>query len=340
MSSLLVRSLAAAAAVLAFRVPEDGLAFRPEAGSRAAKEFALTIEFGLGDVEVSINGTPTDPSMLGGLTDGEIAGKAGYRIDCVDTYAAVADGRPRELLRSFGELVTWYEMNGGDSDEDSSDGLDGRTVRFLWDDDEDGYRLSFPDDDGDEEDLEALGEDLDLRALLPAAGVAVGDAWEVSGEALLPVLLPSLDLAKLAADAGAELSNGIPAELLEAARDMLEDAVATCTYGGVEDLDGVRLGRVDFEFDLDGEADLDPESMLDDDATGDVDFGLFRVSLELEFTGRLYWNLAEGRFQLFEMHGLGDAGLAVEASLAQGFEIAGQAVFDLDLTHEASAESD
>jgi len=91
----------------------------------------------------------------------------------LDEYLEVGNGRPLRLRRVF---------------ERSGNPLEGTSVVFTWVPEEGAYGKYYDAREGPESALRELAEDLDLRALLPASAVAVGEHWQVSGETLGDVL--------------------------------------------------------------------------------------------------------------------------------------------------------
>jgi hypothetical protein len=127
-------------------------------------------------------------------------------------------GRLERLERAFSELGQELE---GALEEDAwraaDSDLNERRVEFRPDGEE-GYLAEYAeqDEDGARELLEGLNFDLDLRFLLPPAGVRPGDSWDVD-PALFPALAqPAGDLGfgRLEAEGRTDpLPDKVPAEM-------------------------------------------------------------------------------------------------------------------------------
>lgn len=91
----------------------------------------------------------------------------------LDEYRKVGAGRPLLLRRTFEEAPSPFA---------------GTSVVFTWVPEERGYGKYYDAREASESALRDLTEDLDLRALLPASPVAVGDTWTVSATGLKDVL--------------------------------------------------------------------------------------------------------------------------------------------------------
>jgi hypothetical protein len=91
----------------------------------------------------------------------------------LDEYRRVGDGRPLLLRRTFEEAPSPFA---------------GTSVVFTWVPEEGAYGKYYDAREASESALRDLTEDLDLRALLPASAVAVGDTWTASAAGLRDVL--------------------------------------------------------------------------------------------------------------------------------------------------------
>ena len=88
----------------------------------------------------------------------------------LDQYLKVGDGRPLLLRRQFEEIRM---------DDQQVSQLSGTSVVFTWVPEEGTYGKYYDARESSESTLRDLPEDLDLRALLPASPVAVGDSWSM-----------------------------------------------------------------------------------------------------------------------------------------------------------------
>lgn len=324
-------SLALALLAISASLPADSITFHPAESSVASKHFSTECELALDDMRLSMNGEDADPSMLGIPSDLTVS--FGYLVECSDEYVAVANGRTTELLRSFESLSSWFVDPDGSRNESEGD-LEGHMVRFRWNEDDGDYdREAVGDDDVEEEQLAVLGEDLDLRSLLPEGEVDEGHEWEVAGPALMAVLLPGLDLqAALKTE-----HEGITPEIVEAISGFIERARATCSYAGTTEEDGRRFAVIDLACKLSDDVQLDTSMTSEDvELGGDVTMD---IGLDLDIEGRCLWDPGAGHFHSLSLEG--DGTVEVEFTLAfdeLGMNMEGTAEFSLDFKREAGAE--
>jgi hypothetical protein len=327
----------ASALLLSASIPGDALGFHPGEDASISKSFEVKVGLVLEDLMLSMNGEVTDPEMMG-MPD-EVSVSAGYSIEVTDAFQAVEDGRPTDFHRTFDTMSAWFETSDGESDEQENDDLAGKTVHFLWDEEEGAYTRSFAEgDEGDDEDLEMIAVDMDLRSLLPEIEVEDGDEWTVSGFPLLLVLMPGLDVEALFENSGTEFLEDVPEGISDAALTLLTSVEATCTYEGSADVDGAAIGTISFICSVDQSVDIDASSLLEDDEMG-MQIDQFEVIFELEIEGEYLWNLEEGRFVSFASEGVGTVGLEVVMGIPDMMEIEGSGEFSIELAHEFSAEA-
>jgi hypothetical protein len=304
----------AGAIALALAPLRDALTFGPDEGVEVTKAFSTEFDLELDDLSLFISGQDIG-SMIGSPS---IQVLGGFELTFTDLYGEVVDGRPRRLERTFDELssdsTVSFEMM-GESQEDggeASSPLEGLSVVFAWDEESESYRTRYADDSGgDDEWLEGLTEDTDLRELLPRGDVSEGDSWSFDPEILLSVLMPGGDLAWDAEgieDADMEefdeLFDEFSERLLEAAEELL-DGEGTATYAGVRDVDGREVGAIELELEVDSSvdfADLIQELIEDamdeagDEVPADVEVYVETAALtvEIEAEGEMLWDLASG----------------------------------------------
>jgi len=318
----------------------DRVTFRPAEGTSVTKRFEVRIDVRLDDLSVRLGGEPIDPAALG---PGEDEGlRFGYAIGTSDEYREVGDGRPEDLVRTFRELGSWFEDGeaegaGPGPEDDPKEHLVGRTVRYVWDGSRQTYLRSFVGDDGGEDGLVQLAEDLDLRALLPDGPVARGESWEVGGVALAGVLLPGLDLERedaLQSATFAGLPEGIATGLLE----VLPELSATCTYGGARREGEAVIAQVDLAGEIATELDVAPELLGAEPPAEELSIEGARARVRLAFRGTCRWNVGEGRFESFELRGEGTTVLELELRVvALDLPVESDATYAILLERSASA---
>jgi hypothetical protein len=309
----------------------DTLAFGPEAGTSLTKTFTATSQFELDDLSLLVSGQDVAEMI------GEVSFSIGTesKIEVSDTYKAVAGARPAELLRTFEDLgadvnIVVAPNPGGMEmpDMSSSSELEGKTVLFRWNEEEEAYDKSFADGDGDESLLEGLEEDMDLRLFLPASEVAPDDSWTVELKTLTGLMSPGGDLRLM--PAGAEMDMDEMEEFTKLFEDLTEEYAdqlegdCTCTYRGTRDEDGQRVAEIAIEIEVSGAFDLtEPLSQLIqksiEKAGGGVEvnfsFDSADLSMEFEGSGTLLWNPAAGLAHSFQISGDATLGLDLAVSI-------------------------
>jgi hypothetical protein len=156
---------------------------------------------------------------------------------------------------------------GMDADVPGSSELEGMSVVFTWNEDEEDFDVAFAEGmEGDEKLLVNLVESLDLREFLPPNEVSSQD--EMVGE----------------------LDGDIAAELV-----------------GIREEDGKRLAAIKLELDLSSASDLKEKmSELKDqmpEGMGEIDFESFDVEFEFKGEGELLWDLEQGLFHSLAISG-------------------------------------
>ena len=303
----------AALALLAVRPAAQELTFAPAEGVQMTRTFEYTSEAVLDDFSVQLDGEDLT-AMLGEFS---------FEMEATQTYVVTdevveaEDGRIARLVRTFDELGGESEvlvestMGSETIETTASSELEGETVVFTWDEDEEDWSVSAGEDsDIDSDLLEGLEFDMDLAGFLPDDEVESGDSWEVELLGLAGVSFPGGNLG-LMPDEGMEDMEGFdPAALTEMmeeyqerALEMLDDWVdgsVRATFAGSHEADGVQLGGIDIELDLAVEAELSElvQDALDEifsqlDMPMEVDFSvdLLQVDADTEGDGKLTWDL-------------------------------------------------
>ncbi len=301
-------------ALFAMSPVQDELAFHPEEASSLTKSFEFAFDIALDDARLLIDGQDMSGMIMQSMPS-EV--QVSTTTTVVDTYLRVDGGKPLELTRLFKSVESAYDV-GEESGSEATEELEGRTIRFVWNEDEGIYEVSVldEDEDVDEQTLNVLGEDMDFRSVLPGRSVADGDTWSLEGERVWKVLMPGIDLVKRMNSAD------VPPEALpvmtffEQQVERLNDGlVFDCEYRGTREVDGVRVGVIDIKVEGMLESDLVPmiEEMLSQNEMpvpvlieyGDVEF-------ELIGTGELLWNLEGGHMHSFQLDS--DVTLFLDAS--------------------------
>jgi len=273
-------------------------------------------------------------------------------VSVTDTYDAVSGGYPTKLSRTFDEIGTEMDISMvveamGDVQEENPTGsgssdLEGETVVFTWDSDDDEYKVSYPEDneDGDEDLLTNLVEDMDLRALLPDDEVDDGDSWELPLVSLVDILGPGGDLKLNFEMDGQDVGTGPPTEMLVDFREMMGDMLegeATATFKGMTEVDGMDLAVIEIEIEIDTAKDMSEliEELMGEQFPEEVEFSLDRVDIEFayEASGRCLWNVSEGHAHSLSLEG--EAAIAMDLEI--NVDLGGQAMV-MEMSMEMSGE--
>lgn len=303
-----------AVVLVAFAPPLDQPAFSPAEGARLTKTFVVGGDFSLDEFSAIVDGQDIG-AMLGSM---EMSLEVQNTVTVTDTYVSSDGGRPEKLERTFDSLeglttvALTTDFGGEDQDMSSESELEGITVVFTWNDEEGEYEVEIEGEDDDEELLDGLVEDMDLRVFLPPGEVSVDDTWDVDLELLGDVAFPGGNLKIL------------PEDLDEGGEDMdvfdeifgedfgeylseLLEGTCVCTYKGVSEEEG--LAEINVAIEIGSAADLTDmltqilESVADE-VGEEIPFSIELADLNLDFEGEgvLMWDLENGRISSFELN--------------------------------------
>ena len=315
-------ALTAASVGFAFALPLEDLRFGPESGSTLSKTYTTEFDMELDDLSLLVSGQD-----LGAMFEPSMSFAGSSEVSFTDEYGSISDGKPTRLTRTFDSLglesSTSIEMM-GESQEEGAEAvspLDGLTVVFSWDEESGDYTAEFGEEStGDEELLEGLTEDTDLRWLLPEGGVAVDESWSFDPSQMEHLLFPSGDLGW--APEGAEdvdmeefeeLFEQFGDELMDSL-DGLLDGEGTATFTGAREADGRTVGAIALEAEISSSADLastiqdlieSAVSEAGEEVPDDLEIYVEAadVSIELEAQGELLWDMETGSAHSMTMDG-------------------------------------
>jgi len=242
-------SIAATGLLLAAGIPDAApapreavsLVYAPAEGTVLRRVHENRAFYEVVEVAMTLDGEP--PPFE--LPEPEVSIEALEQIVVVDTLGAVEDGRPARLEREFAELTWETEYSSAEQEQTTEDvcDLEGATVAFDWDADDEHYDVSVDEDadvDVDDADLELLNEDMDLRSFLPDGEVEVGDEWELEVAAYLALIWPG---GVLRTHAEGEEVDEVQLELSLALIDDV-DFAGTATLEEVEEADERRVAVI------------------------------------------------------------------------------------------------
>jgi len=348
--------LLAPPALLAVSAPAEAPRFAPKEGSEVRKTFESATDFLLEDFSAVVDGQDIG-AMLGAF---EFEGSGTQTVVVEDVYEKLGEGRPERLRRTFDEIGGSFEFHvsmGAESDGDevtSSSDLEGQTVVFAWDPDEEDFLVEF-DGAGDEDLLEDLEEDMDLRVLLPKGEVSEGDTWEVPIADLGSIGWPGGDLSLVPDEADPSMDEEQMEELAEMFKDRfsdlddLFDGTCTCVLVGTRELDGLSLAEIGVSMEVGASADLsemirDLIDELSDQFGEDVpplSIDAAEITVDFDGEGTLLWDLSASRLHSFRIDG--DLDLAFDFSMemtVEGESHAAEISAEASGTHHMTVEAE
>jgi len=264
---------------------ETKLDFAPEEGTVLTRHFEATLEMELASFQVLLD----DEELT--IPDVDWSIEWVESIEVEDELLEVEDGRPTEMVRTFGDLrqESTIDANGEEHELLSTSALQGRVLRFEWDDDAEYYTIESDDDEGDldEETLEWLEEDMDLRAVLPEDAVETGDTWEIDAAVYLPLMWPGGLLGFLEEDED---------ELSPLSRELNEETIENLTGEGEATLEeireesGVRVAVIKLELGIETEAEAVDDDLETEDGE-EIPPLTHTVTIERQLEGEILWDL-------------------------------------------------
>jgi hypothetical protein len=272
--TLTLYALAVSAAAFA---PADSPRFAPAEGSKLKKTMTASTHMTSDSIEIWVNDEKQE-----GQGEGKITVDDSTSIVIADEYVKVGKGRPIELKRTFEKLEgdSSQKFSAGEMEEEQkkeqASELAGKTVVFKWNEKDETYEPSFAEDDADEDLLERLQEDMDLRAFLPEDEVKEDAKWTVKGSAAALMIFPN-SLVKLE-DTEKDEEAADRSELDHELVDNLEGKIEA-HFASTREEDGKTLAVIAIKGDLESKADMSSED------EGDVE-----ITITGELTGEILWD--------------------------------------------------
>jgi hypothetical protein len=333
--------------------PETAISFAPAEGQTLVRTFTSNAQLALDDMQITINGQPS-PMPVEMEMDMDMT----TELEVTDKFVAMSSGRPQELVRTYDKLssagsfaIEMEMMPGGgqESDMSASSELEGKSVAFTWDEDSEEYGAAWHESEGDDELLENLQEDMDLRGLLPPTSVEEGATWDIDVSKLVDVLALGGDMG-LEPEMDGE-AQGMPGMegMGQGMTDMLGESIegtATGEFKGLQELDGVEVAAIAVKIDVESSNDMTEqvaeqmEKMAEQ--VGEMSVEYMDVELDMQAEGTLYWNMATHHAHSFELGGTLHMVMDTAMKMSQGgqemrieqmVEMSG--TFDNDLTVRA-----
>lgn len=303
MKTKLLVSLPFLAALALPAAVEEEIAFRPSSGTRVKLTIGRVAELYLEEANVSIlvDGEEQDTPA------GDIEGSLGLESEIViiDEYVESDGGRPRKLRRTYESLsdseTIDLEGPSGEMDEstDRESRLEGATVVFTWDEDDEEYVAGFEDDDGDEELLEDLACRIDLASFLPSRPVSPGDTWDVDVAAFEDILDPGGDLHFESDEERSDEEQEARDEMEEQMEDNLDGEITAELVEIVEE-GGNRVAVIALRVEIETYGSVGP---IENSANGATIMTTQELEVSLDLEGELLWNLDAGHLAGLELGG-------------------------------------
>lgn len=264
----------------------QGIRYAPAEDQFLTRIYRLATELDLEDMRTVMNGQEIPAEYIPELEIHVL--RAGVLV-VTDKVVELGANRPAVLERTFDSLARQGSQDLTMSGETTlsrgtaASPFEGRTVRFTWDEDEEDFIATSVDDD---EAIEGLLEDMDLRGFLPAGEVEEGDTWQLDAKALTGLLSPGGDL-RWAWEGDDMQGNGRRSE------DPEGEVLAR--FAGMQEGD-LALIEITGEVTTHEEeaGDLEHIPIVDGTATT-------RSTTTYGLEGRLYWSVAAGRLDSLEM---------------------------------------
>lgn len=328
--------------LLSATTPAASIRFAPEAGTTVTKRFTTVTEMSLDELDMLMNGE--DAGAMMPQIDMDLTMEQGLLIK--DTYIESADGRPVQLSRHFAEVGqdTTMDMSMemmGETQEQSQDmpatsDLEGTTVLFSWDADGEEYEKEFAEDSaGEDEDmLDGLAEDMDLRCLLPSGDVSEGDEWDIPMENLVDFLAPGGDLSWDVEIEGMDSMAGMGGnpEMMSNLREMMGDieGEARAQFTGMES--GMAVIEITIQIDTAQDmTELMEAAMAESPSPMMPSIDRVDIELEVEGRGKMLWNTRAGH--------VGSVAFEAEMAVAMDMEMSldtGQAPMTIETSFAMS----
>lgn len=293
--------------------PADKVKFGPAAGTKLQRTWTIANQASLDDMQVTSGGNPMP--MPGEM---EMSQTMTTEIEVTDTIVELRAGAPKVLKRTFDKLagagsvsMSMPQMGDNSTDMTAKSELEGKSIKFAWNEDNGEYDVAFDGGEGDQDLLEKLVEDMDLRDFLPTTEVAAGATWSPSPNAVRHLVAPGggLRLTPKAAEGGmGGFGPGMDrmGDLASMLTDEFEGKVEA-EYKGLREVDGAKYGEITITFSVSTSADLTDEvsGMAEEMPEGMGSMEIGNVDIEFSWKGEatLLWDLESGHVASAEAHG-------------------------------------
>lgn len=295
----------------------DELRYEPAIGVETVKRWTAKHTL---TMQVFTSQTADEPVITHPLT-GKM--ESSQVLTVTDVPRALAEGRPQILERRFDKIASAATLNltgvvQAERKASLASDLQGAEVRYTWVPEEETYGKFFHAEEGDESDLAPLGEDMDLRCLLPAEAAGVGSTWEVDAEDLVHLLAPCGEVQlRTAEGSDKRLARSIRFGLgggLEYAFGGKSQADCSVTWKENRDVGGQSCAVLSVVLDgrfVGEKNEILGEDVLMGEALRGARFDRIEIALRLQGRGEVLWNLDANQAQSMDLALAEDATLRV-----------------------------
>lgn len=333
-------------AAFASPLAETKFSFSVAEGASNVKTYKAVAQLGLDSIDMTINGSP--PPMMPTI---ELTVTTKSEIVVSDDYLAMREGGPKKLKRTYDTLGSDTEMRmemeimGSTTTQETpmkaKSELEGKSVLFSWNADEEEFKASFPDGKDGEKLLEGLEEDMDMRAFLPSKAVAEGDEWKVEPAALASIMAPGGNLKLMPEDMGgmdSMMMNSNMGTMSDWFTDSIEGEVTAKFVGLRKSEGGAKLGAIQLVVKVSNAVDLTEmvaaamENVDLPPEAGEMDFDHLDLEIKLSGEGMLLWNLDAGQAHSLELSG----DFSMMMNMGMSMNMQGMGSMDLEQTIQMS----
>ncbi|MCA8980848.1 MAG: hypothetical protein H6831_05545 [Planctomycetes bacterium] len=290
--TILVRSLGLLLAPALLSVSIGDFSFAPAEESEIKVEFKQIFNVELTDMSLAFNGEDVDTSEMGvpefTLRDEEL-------MQFTDVFVKAGDERPAVVHRTYDELtkMSMQSATSPEGDEETNEDpgtseLEGVTLAFTWDADDEGYVASYLEEEGDTDLLEDLEFGGYLVDFLPDGEVEEGDRWQVDASCFDKITEPCGDVSFVLESKkddeddddtwGEQFSDNLDGEFF-------------VEYGGMRDEDGTQVAVFTLTAEISTE--IVQEQEIDEEMFSGSTTSTFSFDFDME--GELLWNVEAKR---------------------------------------------
>ena len=276
----------------------EEVVFAPQEETTLTRSFSSDATYSLDEFVISLDGEEIDH----GETP-ELEIRSDERVVVTDELLGVENGRPTKLRRTYDELARSVTYSSPSQEEDLEEvsvcDLEGSTVLFLWDEEDESFTASDEDEALDDDVLDDLIEDMDWRQLLPDEEVEIGDSWSVDVDAYSRLMWPGGFLHFYTE--GGEYEDGDS----DGDREMVEnlEGEGSVELVDVREEDGVSVAVLQVRFEVSSSSSEEMEGPTGSEAER-------TLSMSREVEGTVLWDIEGAHLLSAEVEA--DADLEVE----------------------------